>query len=99
VRCERRSGRSRISVDGNDLAPGSYLARVVSGGPSVEAPARAAAGGEVEFDFDSDAGDVGQGATAIPSDFIQGTPAQVTGAILTLSGEVVAEATVECESR
>jgi hypothetical protein len=99
VRCERRSDRSRVSVDGNNLAPGSYRARVTSGGASVDAPAQAAVGDEAQFDFDSDGGDIAEGATAIAADFIQGTPPQVTGAILTLSGEVVAEATVECESR
>ena len=79
VRCELRTGRSRISVDGNNLAPGSYRARVTSGGASVDAPAQAAVGDEVEFDFDSDGGDIAAGATAIPADFIQGTPPQATG--------------------
>ena len=99
VRCERRSDRSRVSVDGNNLAAGSYRARVTSGGAAVDAPAQAAVGDEAEFDFDSDGGDIAEGATPIAADFIQGTPPQATGAILTLSGEVVAEATVECESR
>jgi hypothetical protein len=90
-----RSDRSKISVDGNDLATGSYQARVTSGANTATAPAQQTIGDEVEFDFDSDAGDVA-GATAIAADFIQGSPPQVTGAILTLGGSVVVEATVDC---
>src|SRR3989442_1154424 len=37
VRCEKRADRSKISVDGNDLAAGSYKARATSGGISVNA--------------------------------------------------------------
>lgn len=96
VRCEVRTGRSRISVDGNNLPAGSYRARASSGSNVAEAPATATIGDEVEFDFDSDPGDIAEGATPIAADFIQGTPPQATGAILTLSGAVVAEATVNC---
>ena len=31
VRCEKRANRSVISVDGNDLVPGSYRCKVISG--------------------------------------------------------------------
>jgi len=96
VRCEVRSDRSRISVDGNDLVTGTYQAMVTSGANSATAPASQTIGDEVEFDFDSDAGDIAAGATAIAADFIQGTPPQVTGAILTLGGSVVVSATVDC---
>jgi hypothetical protein len=96
VRCERRVGRSKVSVDGSNLAPGSYLARVTSGADTVVASAQPTIGDEVEFDFDSDSGDIAEGATPLPADFIQGTPPRATGAILTLSGSVVAEATVDC---
>jgi hypothetical protein len=96
VRCEVRSDRSRISVDGNDLATGTYQAMVTSGANAATAPASQTVGDEVEFDFDSDAGDIAAGATAIAADFIQGSPPQVTGAILTLGGSVVVEATVDC---
>jgi hypothetical protein len=65
----------------------------------ADAPARATVGDEVEFDFDSDAGDIAAGATPIAADFIQGTPPRVTGTILTLSGELVVEATVDCRDR
>jgi len=97
VRCEVRADRSKISVDGNDLATGTYQAVVTSGANTATAPAQQTVGDEVEFDFDSDAGDIAAGATAIAADFIQGTPPQVTGAILTLGGSVVVEATVDCE--
>jgi hypothetical protein len=99
VRCERRADRSRVSVDGNDLAPATYQARITSGANTATAPGRPTIGDEVEFDFDSEGDDVAAGATAIAVDFIQGTPAQVTGAIITPSGAMVAEATVDCEAR
>ena len=96
VRCERRSNRSKISVDGNNLAAGSYQARVTSGGNTATAPGQSTVGDEVEFDFDSESDDIAAGATAISASFIQGTPPQVTGQILDGTGAVVTEATVTC---
>ncbi len=96
VKCEVRSDRSKISIDGNGIATGSYQALATSGANSATAAAHQTIGDEVEFDFDSDGGDIAAGATAIASTFIQGTPPQVTGAILTLSGGVVAQATADC---
>jgi hypothetical protein len=97
VTCELRSDRSRISVDGNGLATGTYQATVVSGANTAAAPAHQTNGDEVDFDFDSDGGDIAAGATAIAADFIQGAPPAVTGQIVTLGGSVIAEATVTCE--
>ena len=96
VKCEVRSNRSKISVDGNGLATGSYQASATSGANAATAPAHQTIGDEVGFDFDSDAGDIALGATAIDAAFIQGTPPQVTGTILTLGGGVVVQATVDC---
>jgi hypothetical protein len=96
VKCEVRANRSKISIDGQGLAVGSYQAVATSGASSATAPAHQTIGDEAEFDFDSDSGDIALGATAIASDFIQGTPPSVTGAIVTLSGGIVAEATAEC---
>jgi hypothetical protein len=96
VKCEVRSNRSKISIDGNGIATGSYQAVATSGANSATAAAQQTIGDEVEFDFDSDGGDIAEGATPIASAFIQGTPPQVTGAILTLSGGVVAQATADC---
>jgi len=96
VRCEQRANRSKISVDGSGLTVGSYQARAASGANSATAPAHPTVGDEVQFDFDSDAGDIVAGATPIAAAFIQGTPPQVTGAILNLSGGIVVEATVTC---
>jgi hypothetical protein len=73
VRCEaRRNSRSKISVDGNNLSPrnGSFRARVRAAGGTVTSAARRAVGDEGEFDFDSDRGDIAQGATRIPARFI-----------------------------
>ena len=97
VRCELRPGRSKISVDGNNLSPrgGTFRARVTSGGNSALSGVRAAIGDEAEFDFDSEAGE--QGATRIAPGFIVG--GTVTGEILGAGGQVVASASVQCEVR
>jgi hypothetical protein len=97
VRCERRAARSRASIDGNDLIPGIYQARLASGSNVAVSPAAATVGDEVEFDFDSNRADIRAGATAISPNFIQG--GQVTGALLDANGAVVAQATVTCRSR
>ena len=95
VRCETRANRSKISVDGNDLAAGSYKATATSasGANLATAGPTPAVGDEVEFDFDSNANDVAAGATRISPSFIQGN---VTGSILDATGKSVASSTVGC---
>src|SRR5262245_45832720 len=97
VRCEQRSDRSKVSVDGNNLVPGTYSARIMAGANTAMSGAQGTNGDEVEFDFDSERDDVQAGATAIAADFLQGMPPQVTGQILDASGAVVVQATVSCE--
>jgi hypothetical protein len=98
VRCERRgSQRSRISVDGTNLAAGRYHARVTSGANSEVSTSKAAVSGEVEFDFDSNPRDVAAGAVRISPTFIQA--GRVKGEIRSASGAVVVAATVACEMR
>jgi len=97
VRCERRSDRSKVSVDGNDLASGTYSARITSGANTAMSGAQGTTGDEVEFDFDSERDDIQAGATTIAADFLQGMPPQVTGQILDAGGAVVVQATVTCE--
>lgn len=101
VKCEVRDDRSKISVDGRDLAPagGDFKAAVESGANLQMSGVETAIGDEAEFDFDSDADDVADGATQIGADFIQGTPALVTGTIRTANGAFVAAATVQCRDR
>lgn len=99
VRCERRADRSKISVDGNGLVPGTYAARVSSGPGVAMAGPKASTGDEVEFDVDSDPGDVAAGATAIAAGFIEGAPPRVTGELLDAAGGVVASATRSCVAR
>jgi hypothetical protein len=72
LRCERRSSRSKISVDGNNLAPrgGAFRARVTAAGGTVTSPSTRAVGDEAEFDFDSNRNDVAAGATRISATFI-----------------------------
>jgi hypothetical protein len=98
VRCEKRTERprSKISVDGNNLATGNYTARATSG-PNIAVTApKPTVGDEVEFDFDSRRGDIRRGATPIARDFIVGP---VTGEILDAQGVVVASDTVNCRRR
>jgi hypothetical protein len=99
VRCERRTGRSKISVDGNNLAPrnGSFRARVKAAGGTVTSRTKRAIGDEAEFDFDSNPNDIAQGATRISSTFIaRRSGPDVIGEILNAQGQVVGRAGVEC---
>ena len=96
VTCEKRSDRSRVSVDGRNLAGGGYHARITSGANTATSGARPTVGDEVEFDFDSDPGDIAAGATAIAADFLAGVPPAVTGDILDATNAVVASATATC---
>jgi hypothetical protein len=103
VRCEaRRNSRSKISVDGNNLSPrnGTFRARVRAAGGTVTSPARRAVGHEVEFDFDSDRGDIAQGATRIAARFIVARSGpDVIGELLNSQGRVVASRGVDCQFR
>ena len=98
--CEKRSSRSKVSVDGRNLPSGNYTARVTSGGNSRTSVARRTVGDEVEFDFDSNRNDIAAGATAIPANFIQvsATP-DVRGEILNAAGAVVRTLGVNCRVR
>jgi hypothetical protein len=97
VNCETGRGRAKISVDGKNLAAGSYTTVAVSGGNMATSPAAAAVAGEVEADYDSNANDVRAGAVAIPSTFITG--ATVTGKVVDASGNTVIADTVACRVR
>ena len=102
VECEQRiAERSKISVDGHKLAPlpagQMYRAQVVSGANSATSPGEALVGDEVEFDFDSDRGDIAEGAVAIPANFI--VNGNVTGKILAPDGSTVISDTVACRVR
>ena len=83
VKCEKRgTTRSKASIDGKGLASGSYYAVLEAlNGQAVTLTAQSAPantiGDEVEFDFDSNANDIAEGATAIAANFISGT--QVRG--------------------
>jgi len=103
VRCEAQgNSRSKISVDGNNLSPrnGSFRARVRAAGGSVTSGTRRAVGDEVEFDFDSDRGDIARGATRIPGRFIVARSGpDVIGELLNVQGGVVARQGAECRFR
>jgi hypothetical protein len=74
VRCEQRAGkRSRVSVDGTNVVPGSYQITVKSGAATAPAVTEIVAAGADEFeaDYDSNRADIRAGATAIGAKFIQ----------------------------
>lgn len=96
VECEKRANRSKISVDGNNLIPGSYKAVVKSGSNIKSTELKVSTGDEIEFDFDSDPADVAAGATPIKRTFIQGN---VTGKLLNDKGFVVISDTVSCRTK
>jgi hypothetical protein len=94
VTCEVSPARSKISVDGKNLAAGQYSTVVISGANMAAHPAQAAVGGEVETDYDSNPKDIAAGAIAIPPTFITG--GQVTGKVLDAAGNTVKSDTVLC---
>ncbi len=98
VRCETQVSppRSKISIDGRGLR-GNYHAVAKSGTNRAVSPAQRAVGGEVEFDFDSDPGDIQAGATPISATFIQN--GSVVGKILNASGVVVVQGSATCRVR
>ncbi len=97
VVCERRSNRSKVSVNGNNLASGAYIAEITSGVNSAISNLKQTVGDEVEFDFDSALDDIARGATAIPANFIQGP---VNAEIRDDSGNVVTVAqSVPCRNK
>jgi hypothetical protein len=97
VRCETRSNRSKISVDGAGLPAGAYRAIATSGSNKKASGSQNAVGGEAEFDFDSARNDIAAGATPISPTFIQG--GKVTGKIVNSANRVVVQATVSCRVR
>ena len=70
VTCEKRPFRSRASVDGSRLKAGLYRAVLKSGTHVARSQFENAVGGEAQFDFDSNQGDVAEGATPIGAQFI-----------------------------
>lgn len=99
VRCERRSNRSKISVDANNVRPlgGRFRTRVRAEGGTVTSALKRAVGDEVEFDFDSN---TEVGVTRIPASFIQRRAGpDVIGILLNAQGVVVARQGVECAFR
>lgn len=96
VKCETRANRSSVSVDGNNLVAGNYIAKIISGSHTKKSGPKATIGDEVGFDFDSDPANVAAGATRISRTFIQG---QVTGQLINEQGFTVAQATRTCRVR
>jgi hypothetical protein len=70
VSCEKRSNRSKASVDGSNLRSGQYRAVLKSGNNTKRSPYDQTVGDEIQFDFDSNPNDIADGATAISASFI-----------------------------
>ena len=98
VECEVRADRSKISVEGKNLETGEYYAVVTSGENSAESDPQESVDDEVEFEFDSDAEDIGEGAVPIAADFITGDEPEVMGAIFLVGDddEPLLSETVSC---
>lgn len=94
VQCEKRSNRSKVSVDGNNLISGNYSAKITSGSNTKISAYKPTVGDEIGFDFDSDRNDVAAGAIRISSSFIQN--GQVTGELINEKGFTVASSTSAC---
>ncbi|MBL8340377.1 MAG: hypothetical protein JNL30_02825 [Rubrivivax sp.] len=97
ISCEKRSARSKVSVDGNNLRAGTYFAVVTSGGNTVQGGMASTVGDEVEFDFDSSPGDIAQGAAPIAANFI--VDGRVAAQLRDAAGNVVASGTAICRVR
>lgn len=97
IKCETRSNRSKASVDGKNLAQGNYSAVLTSGANEAQSPYQASIGDEAEFDFDSNRGDIAEGATPIAPNFIKRN--RVKGAILDVNGNVVVRSSAICRDR
>jgi hypothetical protein len=97
VKCDKRTARSSISVDGKNLVPGSYRCQARSGSNQKTTGLVNSVGDELECDFASNAGDVAAGATQIPANFIQA--GSVTGKLIDAAGFTVASDTVACRVR
>ncbi len=98
VTCEKRGTRSKASVDGNNLpVGGSYYAVLTSGANQAQTGVAAATGDEVEFDFDSNANDIAQGAMPIAVNFI--VDGRVSAQLRDASGRVVASGSAICRVR
>jgi len=87
VRCEKRSARSKASVDGSNLRSGQYRAVLKSGTHTARSAFDQTIGDEVEFDFDSNPNDIAEGATQIAANFI--VDGRVRGYLVNDSGQRV----------
>jgi hypothetical protein len=87
--------RSKVKVKAKDLIAGDYYAIVTSGDNSIQSETRSISDDEVEFEFDSDADDVLEGAEAIEAGFIQGE--SVTAELVdAATDDVLLSETVSC---
>lgn len=96
VRCDLTAGRSKVSVDAKNLAAGTYVASIRSGLNTRVSSPRIISGDEIEFDFDSNANSVADGAFQINADFIQNDLKVSAEIINHVTNSVVYSATANC---
>ena len=94
LQCELREDRSIVSVKGKNLEQGNYSVNISSGTVIVETDAAATDDDEVEFDFDSDPGDVADGDIEISALFI--VDDTVEAELLNAAGDPILTATATC---
>lgn len=97
VRCERRgTRRSKVSVDGRNVAPGTYVISLTSGANTVPQVMKTvvAPADEFEADYDSNRADIRAGATEISRTFIQGGAVSVV-----VTGAETLSASASCKVR
>lgn len=97
ISCEKRSARSKVSVDGNNLRAGTYFAVVTSGANAVQSGMASTVGDEVEFDLDSNPNDIAQGSVPIAANFI--VDGRVVAQLRDAAGNVVASGSAICRVR
>jgi hypothetical protein len=97
ISCEKRSARSKVSVDGNNLRAGTYFAVVTSGANTVQSGMASTVGDEIEFDFDSSPNDIAQGSAPVAASFI--VDGRVAAQLRDVAGNVVASGTAICRVR
>lgn len=98
VRCRVRPDRLRIQVDGQDLAAGTYFAKVSNGTTSVDSKTQTAPPPDLDFDFDSTAGPNDMD-TFIPLEFAKAGDRVTADIINSESGDIVASASKRCREK
>ena len=91
---EGEQTRYKAKVKAKNLEAGDYYAVLISGDNTITSETRTISDDEVEFEFDSDADDVAEGAEALEPGFI--VDKEVTAELYTAADELLLSETVGC---